>query len=103
MLSKNNPDEAIRMAGQAVKLANRADAHNVLGAAYGYKGDHSRALQHFLEAFRLYPEFPSLRDNIANALMDRGDYRAAAEFCRKSEAEGKSCTNDTQKRINDRE
>ena len=61
MLSRNNPDEAIRLAGEATKLASRADAHNVLGAAYGYKGDHARALKHFLAAFKLYPDFPSLR------------------------------------------
>jgi tetratricopeptide (TPR) repeat protein len=103
MLSGNDPDGAIQAAGEALKLANRADAHNVLGAAYGYKGDHSRALEHFLAAFKLYSDFPCLRDNIANALMDRGDYQAAAAFCGKSEAEGKPCASDTHKRIKDRE
>lgn len=103
MLSSNNPDEAIRVAGEALKLASRADAHNVLGAAYGYKGDHSRALTHFLAAFKLYPDFPSLRDNIANAFMDLGNYQAAAEFCRTSEAQGRPCASDTRKRITDRE
>jgi protein O-mannosyl-transferase len=103
MLSRNNPDEAIRIAGEGLKLANRADAHNVIGAAYGHKGDHSRALKHFLAAFKIYPDFPSLRDNIANAFMDSGDYHAAAEFCSKSQTEGKPCAGDTLKRINDRE
>jgi protein O-mannosyl-transferase len=103
MLSRNNPDEAIRIAGEALKLASRADAHNVLGAAYGYKGDHSRALQQFLAAYKLYPDFPSLRDNIANAFMDLDNYQAAADFCRKSEAARRPCTSDTQRRIADRE
>jgi len=102
MLSRDHPDEAVRLAGEALKLANRPDAHNVLGAAYGHKGDHAKALTHFLSAYKLWPDFPNLRDNVANALADLGNYSAAEEFCRKSEEEGKPCASDTLKRVTDR-
>lgn len=102
MLSRNDPDEAIRLATEALKLSSRADASNVLGAAYGHKGDHERALRHFLAAYKLRPDFPNLRDNVANALMDLGNFEAADQFCRKSEEEGRACTSDTQQRIKDR-
>jgi tetratricopeptide (TPR) repeat protein len=102
MLSRNVPDEAIRLADRALKLSNRADANNVLGAAYAHKGDPSKALRHFLAAYKLQPDFPDLRDNVANAMMDLGDYAAAEEWCRKSEEAGKPCAIDTKRRIHDR-
>ena len=60
----NNPDTAIILAEQELKLANSisinkanlwtANALNVLGIAYSYKGNYSKALEYYAKTLDIY-------------------------------------------------
>ncbi|MGO9569600.1 MAG: tetratricopeptide repeat protein, partial [Desulfomonilaceae bacterium] len=96
------PDEAIPMLKTAVGLAARADAYNVLGAAYAQKGEYGRALEEFRVAYKIQPGFPGVADNIANALIDLHDYAGAGRFCFESGKLGSPCAEETLKRMRER-
>ncbi|MBI4962228.1 MAG: tetratricopeptide repeat protein [Desulfomonile tiedjei] len=102
LLSRGNADGAIPLLQQAIKLASSAQAHNVLGAAYAHKRDYARALDQFVTAYRLRADFPGIRDNVANAMMDLNNYAAAARFCSESAAKGLPCSAGTVSRISER-
>jgi tetratricopeptide (TPR) repeat protein len=102
LLSKGLPDEAIPLLKTAVTLADRADAYNVLGAAYARKGEYGRALEEFRMAYKIRPGFPGVGDNLANALLDLHDYEGAARFCSENSRLGMPCAEDTLERIRQR-
>jgi protein O-mannosyl-transferase len=99
LLSKGLPDQAIPLLKTAVTLKERADAYNVLGAAYAQKGQYARALEEFRAAYKIRPGFPGLTDNIANALIDLHDYADASRFCSENGKLGMPCAEGTLKRI----
>ena len=102
LLSRGLPDEAIPLLKTAVGLAARADAYNVLGAAYAQKGEYGRALAEFRAAYKIQPGFPGVVDNIANAMIDLHDYDGAARFCSENGKLGMPCAEETLKRIRER-
>ncbi len=102
LLSKGLTDEAIPLLKTAVSLAARADAYNVLGAAYAQKGEYPKALEEFRAAYKIRPGYPGVVDNIANALIDLHDYEGAARFCAENSRLGMPCAEDTTKRIGQR-
>jgi protein O-mannosyl-transferase len=101
-LSRGIPDEAIPLLQTAVDLSARADAHNVLGAAYAQKREYRRALAEFRAAYKIQPGFPDVGNNIANALIDLHDYDGAAKFCSENSELGMPCAQETLKRIRER-
>jgi tetratricopeptide (TPR) repeat protein len=99
LLSRGRPDEAIPLLKTAVSLDTRADAHNVLGAAYAQKGEYGQALAEFRAAYKIQPRFPAVIENIANALIDLHDYEGAARFCYENGKLGMPCPQETLQRI----
>lgn len=102
LLSRGDPEAAIPLLQQAVKLAPDAEAHNVLGAAYADKGDQAGALKEFLEAYAIRPDHPGVRDNVANALLALRNYAGAARFCAEAQKIGLPCPSDILQRITNR-
>jgi tetratricopeptide (TPR) repeat protein len=99
LLGRGEIDNAIELLEKSVKFAARAETHNVLGAAYAQKGDLPRALKEFYTAYKFQPDFPSLRDNLANALVDNGREKDARDLCAEWNLKGKPCSEDTLKRL----
>jgi tetratricopeptide (TPR) repeat protein len=99
LLSKGDVDGAIPLLKRATSLATSAQAHNILGAAYAQKHQYSLALNQFVIAYKLRADFPGIRDNVANAMMDLNNYQAAAHFCSESAARGLPCSAETTARI----
>jgi len=54
-----------------------ANTHNNLGAAYGTKGMHDRAIEQFAIAIRLNPRLAEAHFNQGNALMQKGSVEEA--------------------------
>ena len=96
LLAHGEVDEAIRQFQTALSRepdnsggrdsaglrAAYANTHNNLGAAYGRKGMHDRALEQFEAAIRLNPSLAEAHFNRGNALMQKG---AVAEASRSFE------------------
>ncbi len=99
LLSRGHVDEAIALLEKSLKFSTRTETLNVLGAAYAHKGRFDAALLAFQRAFTLQPDFPGLRDNIANALMDNNRYTEAEQFCAGAAIQGKPCKEDTVSRF----
>ena len=63
---------------------NNYIAHNNMGAALQEKGETEKAVEHYREAVRLYPEYSNAHNTLGNILLDKGlpdeaikHYRAA--------------------------
>jgi len=102
LLSREDADGAIPLLQRAISLTSSLQAHNVLGAAYAHKHEYSRALNQFITAYRIRADFPGIRDNVANAMMDLNNYKSAALFCSESAARGLPCSTETVSRIIER-
>jgi len=102
LLSRGDADGAIPLLQRAISLTSSLQAHNVLGAAYAHKHEYSRALNQFITAYRIRADFPGIRDNVANAMMDLNNYKSAALFCSESAARGLPCSTETVSRIIER-
>jgi tetratricopeptide (TPR) repeat protein len=99
LLAKGDVDESIDLLRRAVKFSDRAETHNVLGSAYAHKGMFTEALAEFARAYELQPEYPGIRDNIANALMDMKKMQEAARFCAQGAVSKNPCSEDTLSRL----
>jgi protein O-mannosyl-transferase len=100
LLSRGDKDEAAALLERAMRLGYvRPEAFNVLGAAYAAQGKGVPALNAFLSAYRIKPDLPAVCDNVANAYMDLGDYRAADDFCAQAARSGTPCGKETWKRL----
>ncbi len=100
LLSRGETYEAAELLERAIRLGNvRPEAYNVLGAAYAAQGKHAPALNAFLRAYRINPDIPAVCDNVANAYMDLGDYRAADDFCVQAARSGTPCGKETWTRL----
>jgi len=102
LLSRGDADGAIPLLQRATSLTSNLQAHNVLGAAYAHKHEYSRALNQFITAYRIRPDFPGIRDNVANAMMDLNNHKSAALFCSESAARGLPCSGETMSRLTER-
>ena len=102
LLSRGDADGAIPLLQRAIGLDSGFLAHNVLGAAYAHKHEYSRALIQFITAYRIQANYPGIRDNVANAMMDMKNYDAAALFCSESAEKGLPCSTETLNRISGR-
>jgi len=102
LLSRGLPDEAIPLLKTAVGLSGRVEAYNVLGAAYAQKGEFGRALVEFRSAYKLWPGFPGVVDNFANAMIELQDYDGAARFCSENSKLGMPCAEETLNRLQGR-
>lgn len=98
LLSKGEPDEAIQVLEEGVKIAGRVEMLNVLGAAYAQKGKAELALSTFLKGYELGPNYLGLKDNVANAFMDLGRNDDARAFCEDKKSKT-SCSDETLKRL----
>jgi len=102
LLSRGDADGAIPLLQRAISLTSSVQAHNVLGAAYAHKHEYSRTLNEFITAYRMRPDFPGIRDNVANAMMDLNNHKSAALFCSESAARGLPCSGETVSRLTER-
>jgi protein O-mannosyl-transferase len=102
LLSAGDRDRAVALLKESLGLKDSPDAHNLLGVAYAQKGALDKALEEFLKAYRLNPNFSGVRDKVANAFMDVGNFHAAAEFCSRAKGDGSPCSNETLKRIKEK-
>ncbi len=100
-LSAGDQDRAVALLRKSLRLNVSPEAHNMLGVAYTQKGMLNNALEEFLKAYQLDPNFTGVRDNIAKVYMDIGNFHTAAEFCSRAEGAGSPCSNETLKRMKD--
>ena len=74
-------DKAIPLIDQALRKADSAQTHALLGEAYMGIRAFRKALQEFTRAQELQPDMPGLNSRIGSALVGLGDpERATAEF-----------------------
>ena len=99
LLGRGQVDPAIVQLKKALELSPRADAFNALGSAFAEKGEFPEAVESFRKAIAINPRLPGVRENLAHALIDAGNYQAAREFCRRSGSQGFPCPAAVMKRI----
>lgn len=99
LLSKGQVDKSIDLLEKANRFSNLVEIHNALGAAYAQKGDFPKALDEFVKAYKIEPNFRGLRDNLANALIDSGRKGDAERFCDENAKGGNPCSDETLTRI----
>lgn len=100
LLGRGEAEESVGLLERAIGLGFvKADTYNVLGAAYAARGERGLALKSFLAAYESKPALPGVRDNVANAYMDLGDYRAADDFCVQAARSGAPCSEETWSRL----
>ena len=74
MLSRLNASGAVSVLQSAVRAEpGRAEAHNMLGLAFGQVGRAAEALQEFETALKLRPDYAAARFNLANAQIKAGN------------------------------
>jgi protein O-mannosyl-transferase len=99
LLSRGEPQEAVKLLQTTTSLRTIPAAHNMLGVAYAKTGNVPMALAEFHRAYKLAPTLAGIRDNLANALMDLTQFAQAREFCLENERAGRPCSTDTLSRL----
>lgn len=101
-LDRQDYKAALRDAESALARVNSAKAYNMLGVASINLGMPRKALAGFLKAYEINPRSPGVVDNVANVIMDLGNYSVAHDFCKKNQGRLHPCSETTMRRINER-
>jgi serine/threonine-protein kinase len=75
---------AKRMLAHSSDAGTRANAHDLMGVAWRYKGDPDRALAEQKKAVQLVPDAAGFHHNLAVTLKERCEYAAALAACRQA-------------------